>query len=213
MIKIEKTEVFNFEGAIRGMRNPLESWAKSDSTIKDGQFIVGEKDLDLMMRLRNAGQDHGKYLRQIFVNTDITAPLYWWKEFDTYKIGTTANSTSTMHKLATTPISRDNFSFDETKDIAINHMIDNLIANCEKIRQKFITTQNPEYWRTLVQILPNAWNQKRTVSLNYAVLNNMYHARKNHKLSEWHSFCSWVETLPFAKELITSSKKQNEMVK
>ena len=290
MIKIEETKVFNFEGALRGLRNPKNSWHLSDSFygigdddeirelageaaysyidqemnlyaeddyedweklrewlltegnsevfgsdehVSEGNFI-GKKDLGLAQRMILAGTDESKFMRQIFVSFDLTAPLYWWKEFDTYKVGTVANSCSTMHKLDNTPIYPSNFSFDGVeKDLAVDwqgwpidewpeddKIIDpefiphshieeiqnQIVENCEYLRLMYKKTGDKQYWRALVQILPNAWNQKRTITLNYQVLRAMYFARKNHKLTEWHEFCEWIESLPYAKELICVTK-------
>lgn len=219
MIKLERTEVMNFENAIRGMRNPMNSWSKSDSDIcgccncrecsqnQSGNcsfFILGENDLDLAKRLCKAGSDHRKFLRQIFVSVDITAPLYWWKEYDTYKVGTTANSCSTMHKIHAKEFTLDDFSIDnfEVDDIELVDMFINVVSDCEQLRQKFIETKDKRYWRGLIQLLPSSYNQLRTCTLTYENLRNMYHSRKNHRLEEWHVFCRWVETLPYAKELI-----------
>ena len=219
---IIKTEVWGFEHAIRGARNPLESWDRSDSFwsykcnkyFKVGSYTVGESDIKLMQKLILAGTDHRKFIRQIMVSVDITAPLYWWKEFDTYKIGTVSNSTSTMHKLATTPITINCFEHDE--DVELNdyllttHMMFNSIINhCEKLRQKYLQTNDKRFWRALIQLLPESWLQTRTVTMNYENLRNMYFARRNHKLQEWHTFCDWIETLPYGKELICIEKESN----
>lgn len=208
MLTIKNTEVMNLQGAIRGMRNPLNSWNMSDSSDYIGKFRLGEKDLDLAKRLCSAGSDHRKFLRQIIVCLDITAPLYWWKEFDTYKVGTVANSCSTMHKIHSKPIELSDFSIDnfymeeDVVGIELKDCFENVIADCEYLRLKYLETKDKKYWRGLIQLLPNSYNQLRTVTLNYEVLRNMYHARKNHKLDEWHTFCFWIETLPYAKELI-----------
>ena len=276
-MKFEHTEVMNFEGAFRGMRNPMNSWAKSDSSfgiacehendetpveiayawvdyelseceeeaseetrellyeeklewlyLNGYRFItqdhhyaanyIGPNDMKLARKLIAGGGEHRKFLRQIFVSVDITAPLYWWKEFDTYKVGTTANSTSTMHKLASTPITLDCFEIDDFEDIVFyseygSH--DNLIFECttkgmaegmikalEDLRQKYNETKDKRYWKELIRWLPESWLQTRTVTMNYENLRNMYHQREHHKLTEWHSFCHWVEGLPYAKELI-----------
>ena len=283
-MKFEETQVFNFEGALRGMRNPMNSWLKSDSifdiycehedygweclsnvtnkwmekqTLKEGTFatkdeydealenlrdekeawlwregtssigsdhhytldLIGPNDMDLAKRLIAAGGEHRKFLRQIFVSVDITAPLYWWKEFDTYKIGTTANSTSTMHKLASTPITRDCFEMDDYDaenlvigdeyvndilyDYTCGEFVDSIIQHLEELRQNYNETKDKRYWKELIRWLPESWLQTRTVTMNYENLRNMYHQRKNHKLTEWHSFCKWVEEcLPYAKEFI-----------
>lgn len=283
-MKFENTEVFNFEGAFRGMRNPLKSWRFSDSffglinpecdfsgqdiadewlekenterieqgkepwsidtenyydydkvldnycawlldsgTLREYNFIrdvayLGPNDLELAQKLIIAGPEHCKFMRQIFVSVDITAPLYWWKEFDTYKVGTTANSTSTMHKLMAAPITKEMFEFDDDSDnitvsqgksicgeweLVFTDYIDDIIDMCENLRLKYLETQDKSYWRALVQILPNAFLQTRTISFSYANLRNIYFQRRNHKLKEWHQFCNWIATLPYAKELIT----------
>lgn len=276
-MKFEHSEVFNFEGAIRGLRNPLESWSKSDSkfgiarledcdsdyevanayvaqnekydfeteyddwyeanekysewlidngVLRDIDYqdvieyaFIGPKDLDLAHRMIKAGSSDRKFLRQIQVCVDITAPLYWWKEFDTYKIGTVANSTSTMHKLASTPITRDCFELEDfSSDITLYeeqnsktdhndafttiNMMDTIIAYCERFRQLYVETKDKKYWKELIRWLPNGWLQTRTVTLNYEVLRNQYFQRQNHKLIEWHKYCDWIETLPYAKDLI-----------
>lgn len=199
-MKFEKTEVWGFEHAIRGMRNPLESWDKSDSCYIDkrfnDQFHIGKNDLALMQKLIKAGSEHRKFLRQIFVAVDITAPLYWWKEFDTYKIGTVSNSTSTMHKLASTPITMDCFENGEM-------IYSFTIAELEMNRLKYLETKDKNEWKRLIVNLPESWLQKRTITMNYENILNMYRQRKNHKLTEWSkSFCDWVKTLPYAEELI-----------
>jgi hypothetical protein len=268
-MNFENTEVMNFEGALRGMRNPMNSWHKSDSIfeiyceledsmdpidevayrwaeylLKDTIFdneddydakreriyeekrewlwcqgasfigtdhhykldLIGPADMDLCRRLINGGPEHRKFLRQIFVSVDITAPLYWWKEADTYAVGVTKNSTSTMHKLASTPITLDCFEIDDSTDFAdIDEILnpDTVIAYCEALRQKYLETKDKRYWKELIRWLPNGWLQTRTVTMNYENLHSMYHQRENHKLSEWHQFCKWVEDdLPYSKELI-----------
>jgi len=281
-MKFENTAVMNFEGALRGMRNPMNSWAKSDSKfgiwceyedsisedvydvanawaeyelqnatfateedynkefdkISDAKYtwlwqqgaaligtdhhytldLIGPNDMDLCRRLINGGPEHRKFLRQIMVSVDITAPLYWWKEFDTYKIGTTANSTSTMHKLAFTPITLDCFETDDyddsitypypnveeaaTVDMPVGAFAEDLIEDLEALRQKYLETKDKRYWKELIRWLPNGWLQTRTVTMNYENLRSMAHQRMGHKLSEWHSFLEWVQTLPYAKELI-----------
>ena len=272
-MKFENTTVMNFEGALRGMRNPMNSWAKSDSIFWIGcdhewnenadevacawadyetkdmpegeekeqrwddvydkrcnwlyengntyltadhhstQDFIGPKDMDLCRRLINGGPEHRKFLRQIFVSVDITAPLYWWKEFDTYKVGTTANSTSTMHKLASAPITLECFETDDLSDMGLELPMEGvtpslqewtnaMIDGCEALRQKYLETKDKRYWKELVRWLPNGWLQTRTVTMNYENLRSMYHQRKGHKLSEWRAFCEWCEQLPYAKELI-----------
>lgn len=275
-MKFEKTEVMNFEGAFRGLRNPLESWAKSDSQFgiekleemqadyetaceyctneglnaeedydafyeaeekyavwlrengdlnKDSFNLyfpdyvhyayIGPKDLNLAQRMIKAGTSDRKFLRQIMVSVDITAPLYWWKEFDTYKVGTVANSTSTMHKLASTPITFDCFEMDDFEnlrvydnepyntDTFVTDIWDDIINYCETLRLRYNETKDKKYWKELIRILPEGWLQTRTVTLNYEVLRNIYFQRRYHKLTEWHRFCEWIESLPYGKELIT----------
>ncbi len=202
MITLERTDVMNFENTIRGMRNPMNSWAKSDSYYNDeGEYVLGEEDLRLAGVLAKSGTDHRKYLRMIFVSVDITAPLYWWKEYDTYKVGTVANSTSTMHKIHAKAFDRDDFSHDRMSETALA-CLDNVIAVLEETRQKFLETKDRAYWHDMIQLLPSSYNQMRTCTMNYENLINMYYARRNHKLPEWHTFCDWVESLPYAKELI-----------
>ena len=270
-MKFEHTEVMNFAGAFRGMRNPLNSWAKSDSiftiscehecdesahevasawTRKELENLVdsnedydviyeetyeeylewlydngmrfmdadhhyyadyiGPNDMNLAKRLISGGTEHRKFLRQIMVSVDITAPLYWWKEFDTYKVGTTANSTSTMHKLASTPITLECFEIDDYDKAAVDEIetalptnfVDNLISHLEDLRQEYNATKDKRYWKELIRWLPNGWLQTRTVTMNYENLRSMYHQREHHKLTEWHAFCDWVKELPYAQELI-----------
>lgn len=222
-MKFENTEVWGFEHSLRGMRNPKNSWNRSDSyqsdftmMVKNG-FVIGENDIKLAQTLIKAGNEHRKFMRQIFVSVDITAPLYWWKEFDTYKVGTVANSTSTMHKLATTPIMLDCFEIDDydrnlsltdnTKDDDgldnISTFEEDIIYVLENIRQKYLETKDKRYWKELVRWLPESWLQKRTITMNYENVRNMYFQRRNHKLTEWsESFIKWVESLPYAEELI-----------
>ena len=227
MIRIEFTDVFGWESAIRGMRNPMNSWDKSDSyfanhtdvdgmkykqlDVNDGVttnwMTLGENDLTLMKKLVKAGSDHSKFMRMIHVACDITAPLYWWKEYDTYKVGTVANSCSTMHKIASKLIEFSDFSVDDfplygEDGLPFADVFMDIVLDCETLRKKYIETGDKRFWRALIQLLPCSYNQKRTVDLNYAVLRNMYHSRRNHKLDEWHTFCEWVEGLPYAKELI-----------
>ena len=202
MIELERTSVMNFENALRGARNPLSSWAKSDSFYgENGEFVIGEIDLSLAHRLAVSGSDHRKYLRQVFVSVDITAPIYWWKEFDTYKVGTTANSTSTMHRIHSKDFSRDDFSTDHMTEGALG-ALDNMISFLEESRIKFTETKDKKYWYDIIQLLPSSYNQMRTVTLNYENLINMYYARRSHKLDEWHAFCDWIRSLPYASELI-----------
>lgn len=213
MIKLTNWDVMNFDNAIRGMRNPLNSWKKNDSVYNEqGDFIFGENDLDLAKRLFNGGEPHRKYLRQIMVCVDITAPLYWWKEFDTYKVGTTANSTSTMHKLTSRPIRMEDLSVDNCNVQAIIAMND-LVMTCNELREKFIETKDKSYWYSLIQLLPSSYNQTRTVTMNYENLANMYKYRKDHKLYEWRGFCKWIESLPYAKDIIIGDKEQEQQGK
>ena len=243
MIKIEKFEVLGWEHAIRGMRNPMNSWEKSDSVFidedgdwytitgdpgpfknvdefsTDGQQVyIGSNDLDLMKRLRNAGTDHRKFMRMITVYLDITAPLYWWKEFDTYKVSTVANSCSTMHKIAEKEFTLDDFSHEhlfhnvnDTEtwlDIDFLNVLDNTIFYLNKARELYLKTHDKKYWWQMIQLLPSSYNQKRTVMLNYEVLANIYKSRRNHKLDEWRDFCDWIKTLPYS-ELITKEKEND----
>ena len=203
MIQIERTSVMNLEGAIRGARNPMNSWAKSDSYYdENGQFVLGPVDLDFGHRLAVSGSDHRKFLRQVFVTVDITAPLYWWKEFDTYKVGTVANSCSTMHKIHAKPFERDDFSHDRLDEGGLA-LLDAIVDYLECERQKFIENkEDRQPWHNMIQMLPSSFNQMRTVTLNYENLINMYYARRNHKLTEWHTLCDWIASLPCAKEWI-----------
>ena len=202
MIKVEKISVMNFENAIRGARNPMNSWGKSDSVWNaDGSFTLGENDLSLARRLATAGSDHRKFLRQIFVSMDITAPLYWWKEFDTYKVATVANSTSTMHKIHASPFSREDFSHDRMSGDALLQL-DSLITFLERERLLFVDTKDRAHWHNIIQLLPSSYNQLRTVTMNYETLINIYYARRTHKLAEWHTLCDAILTLPYARELI-----------
>ena len=238
MLKIENTDVLGWEHAIRGMRNPMNSWEKSDSgfgcgysdqhfcsVCEDGhteacpncfkQYKLGPNDLDLMTRLRNAGTDHRKFMRMIVVYCDITAPLYWWKEFDTYKVGTVANSCSTMHKIAAKEFTLEDFSHEHLIVAGLNSLkrtIDDLNSAREGYLDERIK-QNPEWrkevWWQMIQLLPSSYNQRRTVMLNYEVLANIYKSRRNHRLDEWHTFCDWIEGLPYS-ELITGKGDHNE---
>ena len=202
MIKVEEIAVMNFENAVRGARNPLNSWNRMDSYYdEDGNFVLGENDISLTTRLAKAGSDHRKFLRQIIVSMDITAPLYWWKEFDTYKVGTVANSTSTMHKIQAKEFSREDFSCDRMSDDCLA-VLDTVIAYLEEQRLKFIETKDKSHWHNMIQLLPTSFNQTRTVTMNYEVLINIYYARKTHKLAEWHTLCDEIDKLPYAKELI-----------
>ena len=222
MIKFENTEVFNFEGAIRGMRNPLNSWEKSDSFncrnysedcdfcernySECAKYYIGPNDLDLMRRLIKSGSDHRKFMRQILVSVDITAPLYWWKEFDTYKVATVSNSCSTMHKIQAKEFTIDDFSYDHCKDdpIVENYINDTLwILN--RARDQFLQTKDKAFWWDMIQLLPSSYNQKRTITLNYETLYNIYGSRKDHKLDEWRvGFMEWIESLPYSEELIVN---------
>lgn len=207
MIKLERTDVMNFENAMRGARNPMNSWSRMDSfTDDDGDFVFGENDLDLAKRLCSAGSDHRKFIRQIFVSVDITAPLYWWKEFDTYKVGTVANSTSTMHKIHSKPITLDDFSCDRMNNDALSAM-EKVVESLESLRLSYIETKDKSLWYSIIQLMPASYNQMRTVTLNYEVLRNMFRARQFHKLDEWHVFCDWVKSLPYAKELIIGEEE------
>lgn len=202
MIKVERISVCNLENAIRGARNPMNSWSRMDSYYNEkGEYILGENDLALASKLAAAGSDHRKFLRQIIVSMDITAPLYWWKEFDTYKVGTVANSTSTMHKIQAKEFSREDFSCDRLTDDALA-VLDSLIAYLEGERVKFNETKDRSSWHNMIQLLPSSFNQMRTVSMNYEVLINIYYARRSHKLAEWHTLCGVIETLPYADKLI-----------
>ena len=210
MLTVTNTSVMNLENAIRGARNPLNSWARSDSAYDEaGNYILGENDLGLGMKLCKAGSDHRKFLRQIMVSADITAPLYWWKEFDTYKVGTVANSTSTMHKIQAKAFDRDDFSHDHMSETALA-CLDSVIACLEERRLRFLETKEKAYWYDMIQLLPSSYNQLRTVTLNYEVLVNIYYARRYHKLEEWHTLCHWIESLPYAKEFILSLEKKEE---
>lgn len=215
-MKFENTEVMNFKGAFRGLRNPLESWSKSDSSFDNGQILIGEKDLNLAQRMIKAGSSDSKFLRQIFVSVDITGPLYWWKELDTYKVATVANSTSTMHKLASTPITKNCFEMGDYNNLKVydrepyniddytDECWEQTIDICETLRQKYNETKDKRYWKELIRILPESWLQTRTWTTNYAGLRNIYFQRKNHRLTEWsNDFISWIKTLPYAAELIT----------
>lgn len=250
MIQFENTKVMNFDGAIRGMRNPLNSWDMSDSAFCSDKFecegcylcadeydgvvgndpyVLGANDLDLARRLIKAGSDHRKFLRQIFVSVDITAPLYWWKEFDTYKVATVANSCSTMHKIHAKPIELSDFSYDDfdfdDSGLSLKDLFINVVSDCESLRQGFLTYDKKArdaehfteaerkhfravakmYWRGLIQLLPESYNQKRTVTLSYETLRNIRGSRHNHKLSEWSvGFMTWIESLPYSEELIIS---------
>lgn len=210
MIEFKNVDVYNLNNAVRGLRNPMSSWSKSDSCLSDENTSIGEKDLNLLQRLVLAGTDHAKFLRQIFVSMDITAPLYWWKEMDQYRVGCTTNSESTMHKLLTTPIHSDCFSFDNDikSDDQFWYVTEDYIKLIESLRLYALSRKSKDHWRGLIQLLPESWNQKRTWTADYQVLRNIYFARKNHKLIEWQTFCEKIETLPFAKSLITIQKEE-----
>ena len=242
MIKFENVEVVGWEHAIRGMRNPMNSWEKSDSdyrpilckrcnnctsyqlehwedcekcevemeTSSHNGFMIGPNDHDLMMRLRNAGTDHRKFMRMITVYVDITAPLYWWKEFDTYKVGTVANSCSTMHKIHAKEFTIEDFSHehlidDKSAEVLGLEYLEFLIGGLNKHRKQYLETKDKKYWWQMIQLLPTSYNQRRTVMLNYEVLANIYKSRKNHKLDEWHNFCNFIESLPYS-EIITGQE-------
>lgn len=210
MLKVERISVMNMENAIRGARNPMNSWARMDSFYdEDGNFVLGENDLSLARRLAVAGSDHRKFLRQIMVSMDITAPLYWWKEFDTYKVGTVANSTSTMHKIQAKEFEREDFSCDRMTADALA-VLDALIVYLEGERVRFNETKDKSAWHNMIQLLPSSFNQLRTVTFNYEVLINIYYARRHHKLAEWHTLCDAIEKLPYAKELILVKREDNE---
>lgn len=204
MIKVENIEVFGWEAAMRGMRNPMNSWAKSDTVFAgwdDKSPIIGKNDLKLMKNLRKAGTDYRKYLRMINVTMDITAPMYWWKEYDTYKVGTVANSCSTMHKIADKEFTLDDFSIEHLNNDVIEKPFKDIINCLNFFRELYIRNKDKDDWWQLIQLLPSSYNQRRTVQLNYEVLLNMYHARKEHKLDEWREFCKIIESLPYFKEI------------
>ena len=202
MLKLEHTSVMNLENAMRGARNPMNSRAKSDSAYDDkGNYILGENDLALARKLCRAGSDHRKFVRQILVSVDITAPLYWWKEFDTYKVATVANSTSTMHKIHAKPFELADFSVDKLSDGALA-AFRTYMDYMEATRRRFVETKDKRDWYDLIQLLPSSYNQLRTVTMNYETLINIYYARRAHKLDEWHVFCDWIRTLPYADDLI-----------
>ena len=204
MIKIENTHVDNIVRAVYSARNAMNSWNKSDSDLNTD--ILGKNDLELAKKLSKAGNDHAKFLRMINVTCDITAPLYWYKEYDTYKVGTTANSCSTMHKIQAKEFTLDDFSHEHLivdEDTSTNYIgvLDFVIDSLNRSRIKYLETKNKDYWWQMIQLLPSSYNQRRTVQLNYQVLKSMYFARKDHKLDEWHTFCDWIETLPYFKEI------------
>ena len=202
MLSVNKTQVMNIEGAIRGARNPMNSWHLSDSYTDDnGVFVLGENDLDLGRRLAKAGSDHRKFLRQIFVSVDVTAPIYWWKEFDTYKVGTVANSTSTMHKIHAKAFDTADFSTDHLTDEG-KAALETMLVYLEKCRVRFNETKDKTAWYDIISLLPSSYEQTRTVTMNYENLINIYYARHTHKLDEWHIFCDWIKTLPHAEDWI-----------
>lgn len=206
MIAIERSSVMNLENAMRGARNPLNSWPRMDSYYNDnGEYVLGEHDLSLAQRLCQAGSDHRKFIRQILVSVDITAPLYWWKEFDTYKVATVANSTSTMHTIHKKSFEQADFSTDQMT-LATQEQMKLVIAHLEVLRQQFVQTKDKTYWYDIIQLLPASYNQMRTCTLNYEVLVNMYQSRKGHKLREWQVFCTWIASLPYADQLIIGNQ-------
>ena len=208
MILLERTSVMNLENAMRGARNPLNSWGIIDSFYdENGNYVLGPNDLDLAKRLRKAGSDHRKFIRQIFVSVDITAPIYWWKEYDTYKVATVANSTSTMHKIHSKPFSMEDFSCDHMTPGTLAFM-ETVVEKLEEIRLRYLETKSKEDWYDMIQLLPSSYNQMRTCTLNYETLVNIYHARKNHKLQEWHTFCNWIASLPYGRELIIVEEEE-----
>ena len=207
MLKCERTSVMNIENAMRGARNPMNSWDKSDSYYdEEGNYQLGPNDMNLARRLRLAGSDHRKFIRQIFVSVDITAPLYWWKEYGTYKVATVANSTSTMHKIHSKEFSIEDFSHDHLTEEGMESL-KRTVKDLERIRLRFLEEKNKEDWYSIIQLLPSSYQQMRTCTMNYESLINMYFSRKSHKLEEWHTFCDWIKTLPYAKELILAEKE------
>lgn len=205
MITLKYADIWGFEHAVRGMRNPMNSWDKSDTFVDYDLVLLGNKDKELMKRLVHAGPSHRKFLRQIFVSVDITAPLYWWKEFDTYKVGTTANSCSTMHKIHDKEFTLDDFSVEHLNDDVLNKPFKDIISCLNFFRQLYIKDHSKDNWWQMIQLLPSSYNQKRTVTMNYENLLNIYETRRNHKLDEWKDFCKWIERLPNA-ELITDEE-------
>lgn len=202
MLKIENVSTSGWKAAIRGMRNPKNSWAQIDSAVVNGNgFVVGNNDYDLMYRLASAGTDHGKFMRMIHVQCDVTAPLYWWKEADQYKVGTVTDSCSTMHKIHAKEFTLDDFSHEHLNDESTEYLT-KLVDLLNSYRELFLKDKNKSWWWQMIQLLPSSYNQLRTWDLNYAVLQNIYHARRNHKLDEWHTFCDWIESLPYS-DLIT----------
>lgn len=206
MITLKYADIWGFEHAVRGMRNPMNSWDKSDTFVDYDLVLLGKKDKELMKRLVHAGPSHRKFLRQIFVSVDITAPLYWWKEFDTYKVGTVSNSCSTMHKIHDKEFTLDDFSVEHLNDDVLNKPFKDIISCLNFFRQLYIQDHDKDNWWQMIQLLPSSYNQKRTVTMNYENLLNIYETRRNHKLDEWKDFCKWIERLPNA-ELITGEEK------
>lgn len=207
MLKIENTEVTGWESALRGMRNPLNSWARADTAYRNTVPEIGQNDLQLMNKLASAGPVHAKYRRMIVVYADITAPLYWWKQFDTYKVGTISNSCSTMHKIADSPITMKDFSA-EHLGVPGRAVLKNIVDTLDYYRETYTRTQNKADWWQIIQLLPESYNQRRTIMINYENLSAMYRDRRNHKLDEWHVFCDWVENLPYS-EVITGGAGSN----
>lgn len=200
----------NLENAMRGARNPLNSWNRTDSSYDGkGNYILGPNDLNLAKRLAHAGSDHRKFIRQIIVSVDITGPLYWWKEFDTYKVGTVANSTSTMHKIHAKEFTLDDFSHDHMNEEALASL-QQTVNTLESLRIQYLETKDKTIWYSLIQLLPSSYNQMRTCTMNYENLVNMYHARRTHKLEEWHEVCRWIETLPYAADLIVQEENESK---
>ncbi len=209
MIKIERASVLNFDNAMRGARNPLNSWSRYDSYYdEDGNFVLGENDLSLAKRLCKAGTDHRKFVRMILVSVDVTAPLYWWKEYDTYKVGTVANSTSTMHKITSKPFELSDFSVDHMNEEGVKAMV-KLIDVLENLRLRYVETKDKELWYTIIQLLPSSYNQMRTCTLNYENLCNIYYARRNHKLAEWHTYCDWISGLPYFADFFMQEEEKD----
>lgn len=211
MINLQYADIWGFEHAVRGMRNPMNSWDKSDTFVDSDLVLLGKKDKELMKRLIHAGTSHRKFLRQIFVSVDITAPLYWWKEFDTYKVGTVANSCSTMHKIHDKEFTLDDFSVEHLSDDVLNKPFKDIISCLNFFRQLYIQDHDKDCWWQMIQLLPSSYNQKRTITMNYENLLNIYETRRNHKLDEWKDFCKWIERLPNA-ELITGTSEEGELI-
>lgn len=204
-MKFEHTETFGWEAALRGMRNPKESWSRNDTTVDGTTISIGSNDTDLATRLIKAGTEHRKFLRMIHVQVDMTAPLYLWKEYDTYKIATVANSESTMHRITSKPITLECFEIDDIKPFEKKYL-QSIVDMCEDYRLQYLETKSNDVWKALIRLLPESWLQTRTIDLNYETLRTIYHQRRFHKLTEWHAFCDWVKTLPYAKEFITDGE-------